>query len=41
MNGKVEKTLKYMCHTEKNLDMVRVFFKSEEDIENEEHGNII
>ena len=35
-NGDVSKNLKYMCHTTKNLDMIRIFLKNTKDKNTEE-----
>ena len=30
-NGEISKNLKYMCHTTKNLDLIRIFLKNIKD----------
>ena len=37
-NGEVSKNLKYMCHTTKNLDMIRIFLKNIKDNKNTTPG---
>lgn len=40
-DDKTEKNLKYMCHTTKNLDMIRVFLKNAQDEKNSESGIVL
>ena len=39
-NGEISKNLKYMCHTTKNLDLIRVFLKNTKDNKNTETGTV-
>ncbi|XP_028410793.1 general transcription factor 3C polypeptide 6-like [Dendronephthya gigantea] len=38
VHGETEKNSKYMCHTTKNLDMIRVFLKNTQNEKNSELG---